>query len=122
VGSWNRKGVAQFRQPHNLFARFRQICDQEMPGMTGRLLAAGCVWVDYLESLPPLVSDRSAQPGDEALRFVTGRRPVIESVVAAAAKGTPGYPYAAGCGYGSYWPVPRRPQERLMSPGWSGGR
>ena len=39
--SWNRKGVAQFRQPHNLFARFRQICDQEMPGMTGRLLAAG---------------------------------------------------------------------------------
>ena len=40
-GVWNRKGVAQFRQPHNLFARFRQICDQEMPGMIGRLLAAG---------------------------------------------------------------------------------
>lgn len=88
--SWTRKGVAQFRQPHNLFARFRQICDQEMPGMTDRLLAAGCVWVDYLETLPPLISDRSALPGDEALRFVTGRRPVIESVVAAAAEGTPG--------------------------------
>lgn len=87
---WNRKGVAQFRQPHNVFARFRQICDQEMPGLTERLLAAGCVWVDYLENLPPLVSDRSAQAGDEELRFVTGRRPVVESVVAAAAEEAPG--------------------------------
>lgn len=87
---WNRKGVAQFRQPHNVFARFRQICDQEMPGLTERLLAAGCVWVDYLVNLPPLVSDRSAQAGDEELRFVTGRRPVVESVVAAAAEEAPG--------------------------------
>jgi len=44
--SWQRKGVAQFRQPHNLFARFRRVCDQELPEMTGRLLAAGCVWWD----------------------------------------------------------------------------
>jgi 2-polyprenyl-6-methoxyphenol hydroxylase-like FAD-dependent oxidoreductase len=88
--SWNRKGVAQFRQPHNLFARFRKICDTEIPGLTDRLLASGCVWVDYLENLPPHISDRSSQPGDETFRFVTGRRPVIESVVAAAAEDTPG--------------------------------
>lgn len=37
---WERKGVAQFRQPHNLFARFRQVCDNELPGMTDRLEAA----------------------------------------------------------------------------------
>lgn len=61
-----------------------------MPGLTDRLLAAGCVWVDYLENLPPLVSDRSAQAGDEELRFVTGRRPVVESAVAAAAEEAPG--------------------------------
>lgn len=84
--SWNRRGVAQFHQPHNLFARFRQTCDEEMPGMTERLLAAGCVWVDYLDALPPTVSDRSPRPGDDTLRFVTGRRPVVESVVAAAAE------------------------------------
>jgi 2-polyprenyl-6-methoxyphenol hydroxylase-like FAD-dependent oxidoreductase len=46
--SWERPGVAQFRQPHNLFARFRMICDEEMPELTDRLLRAGCVWVDYL--------------------------------------------------------------------------
>ena len=51
--SWQRKGVAQFRQPHNLFSRFRQVCDEELPDMTGRLLAAGCVWRDLLVPLPP---------------------------------------------------------------------
>jgi 2-polyprenyl-6-methoxyphenol hydroxylase-like FAD-dependent oxidoreductase len=84
--SWERKGVAQFRQPHNLFARFRHVCDEELPGMTKGLLAAGCVWVDYLKPLPPGISDREPRPGDETLRFVTGRRPVIESVIAAAAE------------------------------------
>ena len=32
--AWQRRGVAQFRQPHNLFARFRQVCDEELPGLT----------------------------------------------------------------------------------------
>jgi 2-polyprenyl-6-methoxyphenol hydroxylase-like FAD-dependent oxidoreductase len=84
--SWQRKGVAQFRQPHNLFARFRQVCDEELPGLTQRLLVAGCVQVDPLESLPPGIPDHAPRPGDEALRFVTGRRPVTESVLAAAAQ------------------------------------
>jgi 2-polyprenyl-6-methoxyphenol hydroxylase-like FAD-dependent oxidoreductase len=88
--SWNRKGVAQFHQPHNLFARFRHICEEEMPGLTERLLAAGCVWANLLDPLPPMVADRYAHPGDEKFLFVTGRRPVIESVVAAAAEDTPG--------------------------------
>ena len=29
---WRRRGVAQFRQPHSLLARFRQVCDEELPG------------------------------------------------------------------------------------------
>jgi 2-polyprenyl-6-methoxyphenol hydroxylase-like FAD-dependent oxidoreductase len=88
--SWQRKGVAQFRQPHALLPRFRQVCDQELPEMTDRLLAAGCVWVDPLASLPPGISDREPRPGDEALRFVTGRRPVIEYAVAGIAPEQPG--------------------------------
>jgi 2-polyprenyl-6-methoxyphenol hydroxylase-like FAD-dependent oxidoreductase len=87
---WKRKGVAQFRQPHNLFARFRRVCDEELPGMTERLLAAGCVWVDYLSKTPPTVTNWEPQPGDEEFRYVTGRRPVIESVFAAAAEEQPG--------------------------------
>jgi 2-polyprenyl-6-methoxyphenol hydroxylase-like FAD-dependent oxidoreductase len=93
---WSRKGVAQFRQPHNLFARIRHICDEELPGITEQLLAAGCVWVDYLASLPPTMSDQSARPGDDAVRFVTGRRPVVESVFAAAAANQPGVSVSRG--------------------------
>ena len=78
--SWEPRGVAQFQQPHNLFTRFRAVSDEELPGFTSRLLGAGCVWVDYLDdaSLPPTVTDRTPRPGDAALRFVTGRRPVLE--------------------------------------------
>jgi 2-polyprenyl-6-methoxyphenol hydroxylase-like FAD-dependent oxidoreductase len=87
--SWTRKGVAQFRQPHNLFGRFRQIADDELPGLTDKLLAAGCVWVDFLDPLPPDIEDRAPRPGDDRLRFVTGRRPVLEAVLAEAARDEP---------------------------------
>jgi 2-polyprenyl-6-methoxyphenol hydroxylase-like FAD-dependent oxidoreductase len=90
--SWPRKGVVQFRQPHYLFPRIRQIWDAELPGLTGRLVAVGCARVDPLGApaqggfLPPSLPDRGPRSGDEAFRLVTGRRPVIESVIAAAAE------------------------------------
>jgi 2-polyprenyl-6-methoxyphenol hydroxylase-like FAD-dependent oxidoreductase len=88
--SWQRKGVAQFRQPHNLFSRFRQVCDEELPDMTDRLLAAGCVWRDPLAPPPATLTDREPRPGDDVLRFVSGRRPVVEYAVAVAAAEQPG--------------------------------
>jgi 2-polyprenyl-6-methoxyphenol hydroxylase-like FAD-dependent oxidoreductase len=89
--SWDRPGVAQFRQPHNLSSRFRMISDEELPGLTDKLIRAGCVWVDLVDdrSLPPTIKDRAPRPGDSALRFVTGRRPTIESTVAAMAAAEP---------------------------------
>ena len=93
--AWQRRGVAQFRQPHNLFARFRQVCDEELPGLTERLVAAGCVWVDYLAAPPPALTGCPPQDGDAALRFVTGRRPVFEAVIAGLAADEPGLGRAA---------------------------
>ncbi len=93
---WRRQGVAQFRQSHNVFPRFRQVCDQELPELPGRLAAAGCRWVDPLGApavggmLPPSLSDHEPRPGDEAFRHVTGRRPVVESVIATVAADQPG--------------------------------
>jgi 2-polyprenyl-6-methoxyphenol hydroxylase-like FAD-dependent oxidoreductase len=89
--AWQRPGVAQFRQPHTILSRFRTISDQELPGLTDDLLRAGCILVDYLDSdsLPPTIIDRASRPGDEALRFVTGRRPVVECVIAAMAEAAP---------------------------------
>ncbi|WP_116452985.1 FAD-dependent oxidoreductase [Blastococcus litoris] len=84
--AWRRKGVPQFQQAHTVFARFREVCDAELPGLTDRLLAAGCVQVDPAAHLPPTLADRSPREGDERLRYVTGRRAVVEAVVAAAAE------------------------------------
>src|SRR5689334_14975724 len=53
---WQRKGVAQFVQPHSRFPRFRLICDQELPGVNEALERAGCVWVAYLSTPPPALA------------------------------------------------------------------
>src|SRR5579862_1216210 len=93
---WERRGVAQFRQPHNVFPRFRQVCDTELPELPGRLAAAGCRWVDPLGApehggmLPPSLSDYEPRQGDEAFRHITGRRPAVEAVIAAVAAEQPG--------------------------------
>ena len=87
---WERKGVAQFRQPHLLLAGARQVLDADLPGMTDRLRAAGCIWVDPLSALPPQLTDTSPRPGDDRFRFITGRRPLLEAVFAQAADRHPG--------------------------------
>ena len=87
---WQRRGVAQFRQPHNLFPGFRRVAEAELPDLTERLVAAGCVWEEPLAGLPPGITDRSPRPDDDKFRFVTGRRPVIEAVIANKAREHPG--------------------------------
>ena len=89
--SWQRRGVAQFRQPHNLVARFRQVCGEEMPDMIERLLAAGCVWLDPLAALPPTLTDREPRPGDDALRFPIGRRPTTPTYSAPCWRPSPAW-------------------------------
>src|SRR4030095_3083103 len=39
--AWARKGIAQFRQPHNFMPGFRQILETELPDLQDALLRAG---------------------------------------------------------------------------------
>ena len=87
---WDRTGVPQFHQPHNLFARVRQVLDEELPGLNDDLVAAGCTWIDPLATLPPSLSDQTHRPTDDRFRSVTGRRPVVEATFASAAVATSG--------------------------------
>jgi 2-polyprenyl-6-methoxyphenol hydroxylase-like FAD-dependent oxidoreductase len=86
---WRRQGVAQFHQPHNFFPRIRQILATELPELNDLLLAAGCVWVDPMATLPPGITDTAPRPNDDRFRFITGRRPVGEAVFAIAAANEP---------------------------------
>ena len=86
---WRRHGVAQFQQPHNFFPRIRQILATELPELNAHMLAAGCVWMDPMSSLPPGITDTTPRPDDDRFRFITGRRPVGEAVFAIAAANEP---------------------------------
>ncbi|MFI6585210.1 NAD(P)/FAD-dependent oxidoreductase [Embleya sp. NPDC050493] len=83
--AWRRRGVAQFRQPHNLLPRFRRVLAEELPEVIDLLVAAGCFEGNALHPLPPSVADYVPRPDDDRFRFLTGRRPVVEAVFASAA-------------------------------------
>jgi 2-polyprenyl-6-methoxyphenol hydroxylase-like FAD-dependent oxidoreductase len=86
---WERPGVPQFRQPHVLLPGYRRIVEAELPDVFARLVDAGGTWVNFIEDLPPSITDREPRPGDDRFRFATGRRPMVEYVHASAAQDEP---------------------------------
>jgi hypothetical protein len=85
---WRRRGVPQFRQPHNLLPRYRAIVEHELPEVFAALEGAGATWVDMLGQLPPSLTDREPRAGDERVRYLTARRPTIEYAHARVAQAT----------------------------------
>ncbi len=83
--AWTRKGVAQFRQPHNFMPGLRLILEDEMPDLLDALSRAGAGRFDLLNPLPPSIKDRSPRPIDDKLWTLTARRPAGEWVFADAA-------------------------------------
>ena len=86
---WERRGVNQFRLLHFFLARFRAEVEDELPGLTKALDAVGALRFNALDGIPEEMKGPS-RPGDGDFEVVTGRRPVVEAVVASCAQGTPG--------------------------------
>ncbi len=84
--SWDRRGVAQFRQAHILHSGGRQILDSHLPEVKDALVAAGGVTFDLTTLMPPSIADRTPRPGDDRFVTVTGRRVAIEYAVATTAE------------------------------------
>ncbi len=84
--AWDRRSVAQFRQPHYLHTAGRQILDAALPEVTEALVRAGGTRFDMLALMPPFIEDRAPRDGDGRFVTLTGRRPVIEYAVATAAQ------------------------------------
>jgi 2-polyprenyl-6-methoxyphenol hydroxylase-like FAD-dependent oxidoreductase len=88
--SWDRRGVVQFRGPHFLQARVREVLDAQLPDVRDALLAAGAARVDPIDRMPAAIADRTARPVDERLVSISARRPTVEYVFARAAEAEPG--------------------------------
>ena len=51
--SWDRPNVPQFRQPHTILARARNILSERAPAVIDRLLADGIEEVNFLKMFTP---------------------------------------------------------------------
>ena len=78
--TWTRKGVAQFRQPHNFMPGLRRLLEEELPDVQDALREAGASRYDLLHPLPPSVTDTVPRAIDDQLWTYTARRPVGEWV------------------------------------------
>jgi len=82
---WERRGVNQFRLPHLFASRYRALMQAELPDVMADLIDAGALEWHPLGHVPASLRE-PGRPGDEDLVAVTGRRVVVESVVARAAE------------------------------------
>lgn len=87
--TWDRPGVAQFRQVHALHARFRQLLEAEFPEVRDELDANGGRHTSIM-NLPSTIEDRSPRPDDDRFRTISARRPVVEAAFSRVAENTPG--------------------------------
>jgi 2-polyprenyl-6-methoxyphenol hydroxylase-like FAD-dependent oxidoreductase len=85
---WDRGAVPQFQQAHGMHARFRNVLEAELPGVTDALVRAGALSYNQLR-FTPFIEDTSPRPGDERFVTVTGRRPLLEAVIANTAADEP---------------------------------
>lgn len=86
---WQRRGCGQFRLPHYMQARFRHLLEAELPDVIDHLVAAGALRYNVLAALPAAISG-GIRDGDDRYAVLTGRRPMLEAVVARTAGTEPG--------------------------------
>ena len=79
---WNRRGVAQFRMAHIYLARFARLLEAELPDVVSAVEAAGGWRHNFIDDLPPTITDRDPRPGDERFEIITARRSTMEYVLA----------------------------------------
>jgi len=87
---WQRPGLNQFRLPHSFLGGFRTILDAELPEVSKALEAAGVLRQNVIRDVLPAAMTGGWQDGDECYELLSGRRPVVEAVLAAVAGSAPG--------------------------------
>ncbi len=75
--SWQRPGVAQFRQPHNFLGLGRAVLRDRFPDVYAALIEAGAAEVDQSVFL----GDAPREAGDDLLATIACRRPVFDAAL-----------------------------------------
>jgi 2-polyprenyl-6-methoxyphenol hydroxylase-like FAD-dependent oxidoreductase len=86
---WSRRGVPQFRLPHVLLPRLREILDDTLPDVIDALITDGAVRTNRMTELPATITG-GIRPGDQRFEQVIGRRPMVEATLARVADREPG--------------------------------
>ena len=92
---WDRTGVNQFYMSHLFLSRFRAELAKELPHVLETLRDAGMLKFNVMDGMPDEMKG-GVQPGDERFDCITGRRPVMEAVVAGVASRTDGVTISRG--------------------------
>src|SRR3984957_3565135 len=87
---WQRPGLNQFRMAHAFLGGFREVLDGELPEVAKALADAGALRLNFIRSVLPPSMTGGWQDGDERYEWLTGRRVIMEAVLATAAELTPG--------------------------------
>jgi 2-polyprenyl-6-methoxyphenol hydroxylase-like FAD-dependent oxidoreductase len=87
--SWERRGVNQFRLLHFFMPRYRKTIEAELPLYVKALDDAGVLRFNAIALIPDEFKG-GERAGDDEFEALTGRRPVVESVLAQVAEATPG--------------------------------
>ena len=87
--NWERPGVSQFRLPHHMLAYWRRLMELELPEVVDEVEQLGGQRLSWLDALPAALTG-GFRAGDEDLRSVAARRPVVEGALAAVAARAPG--------------------------------
>jgi 2-polyprenyl-6-methoxyphenol hydroxylase-like FAD-dependent oxidoreductase len=87
---WQRPGLNQFRMAHSFLGGFRSVLDGELPGVSKALQDAGGLRLNFIRDVLPAPMSGGWRDGDERYEWLTGRRALVEAVLAAAAESTPG--------------------------------
>jgi len=87
---WERPGLNQFRQAHVFLSGFRSVLEAELPEVAKALQAAGGLRLNLIRDVLPTAMTGGWRDGDERYDWLTGRRALVEALLAAAAESTPG--------------------------------
>jgi 2-polyprenyl-6-methoxyphenol hydroxylase-like FAD-dependent oxidoreductase len=87
---WQRPGLNQFRQGHVFLPGFRSVLEAELPEAAKALQAAGALRLNLIRDVLPAAMTGGWRDGDERYDWLTGRRALVEAVLAAAAESTSG--------------------------------